>query len=343
MAEQFNVNQYWLKRGQTYINEQSRALEYHRLQERFLFEVLRRGRLPAAKVLEVGCGFGRITKLLAENFPDAHITAVDLSPDQLANARAYCDGHANIAFQQYDFYSGQPLPGAGYDCVLAIEVFLHHPELVVRGLIAKLLSVSRFLVNIDWSEEWPWKTSPHVWVHDYASLYHDARVKCATFLLPEKVDGRQHRLFLAGPELPGELAALERELYRIPQPITTPGAADRWLQQVEIATAEIARLVPPGSSFILVDDEQWGGLQSVPQRRAIPFLERHGEYWGPPADDATAIRELERLRQAGASHIVFAEPSFWWLDHYAGLCSHLRRSYSCVLENERLVVVQLSG
>jgi hypothetical protein len=82
-------------------------------------------------------------------------------------------------------------------------------------------------------------------------------------------------------------------------------------------------------------------LQGLPQRRAIPFLEHLGQYWGPPADDATALRELERLRQAGASHIVFASPSFWWLDHYVGLCNHLRSLNACLLENERLVVVRL--
>src|SRR5262245_25651361 len=114
MSETFNVNKYWLKRGQTYIEEPRLALEYHRAQERFLLDVLRRGQVPMKSILELGCGFGRITKLLAENFPAAQITALDLSPDQLDNARRYCAGCANVVFQQYDFYSGQAFPGADY-------------------------------------------------------------------------------------------------------------------------------------------------------------------------------------------------------------------------------------
>jgi hypothetical protein len=79
----------------------------------------------------------------------------------------------------------------------------------------------------------------------------------------------------------------------------------------------------------------------VADRRAIPFVERNGQYAGPPADDETAVRELERLRQAAASHIAFAWPAFWWLDHYAGLNRHLRANFPCVLENDRIVVFDL--
>src|SRR5439155_12460115 len=125
MAEEFNVNQYWLRRGQNYLQE-NLPHEYHRLQAGFLIDVLRASRIPMNRILEIGCGFGRITRLLAETFPNAQITALDLSPDQLENARRYCSNSRNISFQQYDFYSGAPFPGAAYDAVIAIEVFLHH-------------------------------------------------------------------------------------------------------------------------------------------------------------------------------------------------------------------------
>jgi Sulfotransferase domain len=106
------------------------------------------------------------------------------------------------------------------------------------------------------------------------------------------------------------------------------------------AAADIADLVAAGGAFVLVDG-RWLAPEALPERRAIPFLERDGQYWGPPADDATAIRELERLRRAGAGHIVFAWPAFWWLEHYAGFHRHLRSRFRCALENERLVVFDL--
>src|SRR2546426_3988214 len=126
MSDPFNVNQYWLERGQGYVRE-GLAHEFHLLQERFLLEILRASRLPMGRLLEIGCGFGRITRLLAETFADAHITAVDLSPDQLLNARSYCRLSPNISFQLFDIYSGAPFPAADYDTVVAVEVFFHHP------------------------------------------------------------------------------------------------------------------------------------------------------------------------------------------------------------------------
>lgn len=95
----------------------------------------------------------------------------------------------------------------------------------------------------------------------------------------------------------------------------------------------------------MVDDQQWSDRwargEVVTARRTIPFLERDGQYWGQPADDQTAVRELERLRGAGASCIAFAWPAFWWLDHYSGLHEHLRLRYPCVIRGENLVVFDL--
>lgn len=102
----------------------------------------------------------------------------------------------------------------------------------------------------------------------------------------------------------------------------------------------IAELISPGDAFILVDQAQLASVVPV-GRRAIPFLERDGQYWGPPQDDDTAIRELERLRQSGASFIVFTLPAHWWLHYYFGLRDYLRSKFRCVLENDRLTVFDL--
>lgn len=82
---------------------------------------------------------------------------------------------------------------------------------------------------------------------------------------------------------------------------------------------------------------------SISGRRRIPFLERNGEYGGPPTDDEHAIREIERLRHGGASFMLFSWPAFWWLDHYSGMRRYLREKAHCVLEDDRLVVFDLRG
>ena len=108
MNTQFDVNTYWFQRGRHYDQETRLAGDYHRLQESFLLDLMQQGRVPMQRVLELGCGFGRVTKVLAEAFVGARITALDLSPEQLEHARRYCAGCSNIQFEPYDFYSGSP-------------------------------------------------------------------------------------------------------------------------------------------------------------------------------------------------------------------------------------------
>ncbi len=103
---------------------------------------------------------------------------------------------------------------------------------------------------------------------------------------------------------------------------------------------ELVKLIAPTERFILVDDEQI--RRELAHGGAIPFLEKDGQYWGPPPDDATAIQECERLRKSGARFIAFIWPTFWWLDHYVEFARHLRSQYRCVVENERLVIFDLS-
>lgn len=47
---------------------------------------------PVARILELGCGTGRMTRQLAEAFPQARITALDISPEMIAHARASVAG-----------------------------------------------------------------------------------------------------------------------------------------------------------------------------------------------------------------------------------------------------------
>jgi hypothetical protein len=114
-----------------------------------------------------------------------------------------------------------------------------------------------------------------------------------------------------------------------------------WFHQIYQSIQKISAVVPSQNSFILVDENQWETGEFIAGRRRIPFLERDGQYWGPPADDETAIREFERLRQAGASFMVFAWPAFWWLDYYSGLHEHLQARYRRILKNDRLIAFDL--
>jgi hypothetical protein len=114
-----------------------------------------------------------------------------------------------------------------------------------------------------------------------------------------------------------------------------------WAHRIYRATLDIATLVPFGATFILVDGDEWKTDPLLAGRKRIPFLEHDGQYWGNPEDDATAIRELERLREAGASFIVFAWSRFWWLEYYSELYRYLRTQFRCVRDDERITAFDL--
>lgn len=354
MSDSFDVNAYWIERGRRYDAEPRLAGDYHKLQESFLVDVLRVGRVPMQRVLEIGCGFGRVTKVLAEAFPQATITAVDLSPDQLNKAARHCAGCDQVHFQPYDFYSSAPFPGQDYDAVIASEVFLHHPRDVVRDILQRLRAAARHLVNIDWCEDWRAPVSDHVWIHNYRALYAEAALACVGFALPQRVNGKQQRLFIATENLSDELVGLERLLGRYgptsqePRWVGQDGTpranppAD-WTEGVRRSEEELRSLIADGATFILADDGQWGNRDAFGTRRVLPFLERDGCYWGPPRDDEQAGGELDRLRAGGATHFVVAWPAFWWLDHYGWFAHRLRSTFPCVLENDRLLVFQLAS
>lgn len=127
----------------------------------------------------------------------------------------------------------------------------------------------------------------------------------------------------------------------LPAPETPFPHANEWMHQLLLATQELAELISPGATLILVDQNAFGP-DIARQRRCLPFLERAGSYWGPPPDDATAIRECERLRAAGAEWIVFGWPAFWWLDYYAGFHDYLQSRFRCALRTDRLIAFDLT-
>ncbi len=114
----------------------------------------------------------------------------------------------------------------------------------------------------------------------------------------------------------------------------------QWEYRLHLAREDIATVIPPGQPFILVDDGVFGD-EIAAGRRATPFLERDGRYWGRPPDGATAVHEVERARQSGQSFMVFTWPAFWWLDAYPRLQRYLVAGFRCVLQNDRVVVFDL--
>jgi trans-aconitate methyltransferase len=126
---------------------------------------------PFHTVLEIGCGFGRITNLLLSNFPDIQeYVAMDMSPDQLENAKQFVKSD-KIRFIESDIQSLKL--DKKYDLVIAVSVLLHILPGEIDQVAAKFVSFSkRHVINVDYYEEGGAKqAAPHNFMHQYEKIY----------------------------------------------------------------------------------------------------------------------------------------------------------------------------
>ncbi len=91
---------------------------------------------PPRRILDLGCGPGTVTTLLADRWPDAELTGVDASPEMLAEARAL---RPDLCWEEGDLATH--LPAAAPDLVFS-NAALHwvpdHEHLLphLLGLVA---------------------------------------------------------------------------------------------------------------------------------------------------------------------------------------------------------------
>jgi SAM-dependent methyltransferase len=83
-------------------------------------------RAAEMRVLEIGCGAGRMTKSLGQIF--GHVDAVDISSEMIAQARAALSGHANIQFHANNGVDLSMFADESFDFALSAIVFQHIPR-----------------------------------------------------------------------------------------------------------------------------------------------------------------------------------------------------------------------
>ena len=82
---------------------------------------------PTDRVLDLGCGSGWATRLVAKRFRPKKIVGVDISDEMVRRAAEQSKGIANIEFKQ-GAAEKIPLPGASVDKVFSIESFYYWPD-----------------------------------------------------------------------------------------------------------------------------------------------------------------------------------------------------------------------
>ena len=168
----YNPEEFWKKNGiQHILREESihnYAFEIYELHESKLLELLKK--LEFKSVLELGCGFGRVTNLIMNNFDVEEYVAVDMSPEQLHNAQ--CHIHSKkIKFVRADITQlPDKIMNMKFDLVIATEVLMHiRPEDIASVIRTMVLLSKKHVVNVDYFDNE--ELMPHNFKHDYPKLY----------------------------------------------------------------------------------------------------------------------------------------------------------------------------
>ena len=163
---------YWEKRGHGYSKELSGASKKLKTQiksqEQKMVEKL--ADIKFNSILEVGCGTGRILKLLNKNF-NCVIMGVDFSQSMLDSSRLNLNDESVKLVKA----PAQDLPfeNNSFDVVITSEVLMHIPKENIKEAVKEICRVSsKYVVITEFYKE-DIKLAEHCFLHDYTKLFEE--------------------------------------------------------------------------------------------------------------------------------------------------------------------------
>ncbi|MCY7391396.1 MAG: methyltransferase domain-containing protein [Leptolyngbyaceae cyanobacterium CAN_BIN12] len=121
----------------------------------FVHEMVRWGGLaqlpPGTTVLDVGCGIGGSSRILARDYGFA-VTAITISPQQVKRAQELTPPELDVQFQVDDAMS-LSFPDASFDVVWSIEAGPHMPDKAIFAReLMRVVKPGGVLVVADWNQ-----------------------------------------------------------------------------------------------------------------------------------------------------------------------------------------------
>lgn len=112
---------------------------------------LRRRRVAETRFADIACGTGRFLTFVKDNYPRLPVTALDLSPDYLAEARETLKPWRGVTFVAAPA-EDTGLPDAAFDAMTCVYLFHEIPPKVRRQVareLSRLLAPGGMLVVVD--------------------------------------------------------------------------------------------------------------------------------------------------------------------------------------------------
>jgi len=189
----YNPKKYWEKRGKTYMDEQvikqtnPLTKKGQDKEQSKLVEYLKN--IEFNTVFEFGCGFGRVAKLITDNFDIDEYVGVDISLGQINNAK-------KLGLDKAKFYHSAILDFSTekkFDLVLGTGVAMHIPKKQIIPTIQKLISLSKkHIINVEsYDPNLTQRLARHCFNHNYKEIYEKQGLDAKIFPI-EKADSIYH-------------------------------------------------------------------------------------------------------------------------------------------------------
>ncbi|MFA5975414.1 MAG: methyltransferase domain-containing protein [Elusimicrobiota bacterium] len=139
MSDSDELRHYFDRVAPDHENLISRLVPYYQKQNSLMMDLIPFKRLDAFKTLDIGSGAGILSRLLLDTFPNATVTAFDLSPVMLDLCKKKLWAYPKRAtFQQGDLTRDSW--GTGYDVVFAGLVLHHTDDQGKRNFFRRLIA-----------------------------------------------------------------------------------------------------------------------------------------------------------------------------------------------------------
>ena len=174
-----DLDKYWKDRGKTYdaeLNNKSiQTFNEEIVQEKFLLKAL--STISCHTILEVGCGNGRLTKLLLKLPKVEKIIAVDISEDLIDIAKKNIID-TRLSFQTLDL--DKISFNNKFDLIFGGEILMHIHPTKIRSILKKLVELSsNKLIFLEYYEKDKINNtkSDYCFIHDYNKLFSELNIK----------------------------------------------------------------------------------------------------------------------------------------------------------------------
>jgi len=300
--------------------------------------------IQPGSVIDVGCGLGVWLSVFGEE-----------GIDDLLGVDAHRVDHSKLAiasenFKHWDLTKPLELDRS-FDLVMCLEVAEHLPEASARPLIETLTRLGDIVLfsaaipgqggTEHINEQWP-----KYWADLFSEFGYRA-IDCIRDQIWEdaKVDwwyAQNTILYVKEDAIArsDKLKSLLSEERRTPEALIHPKLGEKKLQWY-VKTAYLSTTLNnlPGDikTIVLLAAPELD-IENTERVTILPFMEKNGQYWGLPEDDAQAIMEIERMREAGADGIAIPWSAFWVLEQYQEFAQHIRSNYRIVHSDDRLKI-----